>query len=506
MTNAAAPLLGSAHEERIVEAGVLIDGERVRVTSSQPVMNPARLTEQVGRIADGTAELVDAAVASATVAGRAWARRDPVERAAMMSAAADAIEARVDELGLLLTREQGKTLIESRYDVKGSAVSLRYYAGLAAGLGREETLRDDERSTILIGKRAMGVTGVIVPWNSPVHLAFLGIAPALAAGNAVVVKPSSFAALALSEVVGIVASVLPPGVIGFVPGPNAVGAALVEHPGVRKIFFTGSTKTGKAITAASAGNLKRLSLELGGNDPAIVLDSATIDGRLITELARGAFSITGQVCFGIKRIFAHRSNYDAVVAGLVARIDSIVIGDGRAPGVTMGPVNNAPQFARVRDLVGSARASGATVSEGGIVDDPDAWDNGYFLRPSIVTRLDRNHPLSLEEQFGPSLPVLPFDDEEDAIELANAGEFGLSASVWTDDIDHARSVARQIEAGSVYINAHRAGVSDVATPFGGVKQSGIGRSHGPWALEACLETQVIADFRDLTGFPPPAIG
>lgn len=480
-------------------------GRRVISAPLKPVLNPAHCDEIVGAVAQGTVGHIEEAVHVAISAGAEWSAVSIDTRRQRLIDAADAIESRIEELALLLTREQGKTRLEAEFDVRGAAVSLRYYADLATEALGDRTFRENDSTTILLGKRPIGVTGVIVPWNSPVHLAFLGIAPSLAAGNAVVVKPSSMAPLALGKTLEIVADLLPAGVINVVPGSGDVGAAIAAHPGVRKIFFTGSTETGKKIMEAAASNLKRLSLELGGNDPAIVLASATITEKLALEVLRGTFALSGQVCFGIKRIYVHRSRYDDFVREFTSVAERITVGDGTNEVVTMGPVNNRQQFDRVHDLIGAARESGATVAEAGTVADPASWDSGYFIRPTIVTGISAHHSLVVEEQFGPVVPIIAFEDEDEVVGLANGTEFGLAASIWTDDISHAFELAPRIQAGSVFINAHRAGVSDVSTPFGGFKQSGLGREHGLAALDACLETQVIGEYRDVSGFPLSAL-
>ncbi|MBB3674546.1 aldehyde dehydrogenase family protein [Modestobacter versicolor] len=484
------------------EAAVLVAGQRL-ASDFQPVVNPARLSEVIGRVALGTAEHVDQAVAAAAAAFPAWSQLSPHERAARLGDAAAAITAAAGPLAELLTREQGKVLWESRVDVGGAAHILGYYTGLADRLAEDEVFRSDARGTIWSGRRPMGVTGVIVPWNSPVYLAFLGIAPALLAGNTVVVKPSELAPLTLSAVLRVLADALPEGVVGVVPGGGEAGAAIAAHHGIRKVFFTGSTATGQQVMRAAAGNLKNISLELGGNDPAIVLESAVVDDRLVDELVQSVFTASGQICFNVKRIYVHRSHHDEFVERYTAAVDRLVVGDGLDPRSTMGPVNNRPQFERVKGLLERTRAAGATVTTLGRRLDPDTWDDGYFLQPTVVTDVEPGAELVTCEQFGPVVPVLPFDTDDEAVALANDSEFGLAASVWSQDREHALRVARRLECGSVFLNVHRIGASDVSMPFGGFKGSGIGRGHGITALEACTELQTIADHVDVSGFPGP---
>ncbi|MBF9128828.1 aldehyde dehydrogenase family protein [Plantactinospora sp. S1510] len=483
-------------------ASVVVAGEAL-ASEFQPVYNPARTDEVVGEVAVGTAEHVEQAVAAASAAFRAWSSMPVQERAAFLLAAADELAGHVEDLATLLTREQGKVRWESVIDVGGAAKILRYYTGLADRLAADEVFRQDERGTIYVGRRPVGVTGIIVPWNSPVYLAFLGLAPALLAGNTVVVKPSEYAPLALGRILEVLAAHLPPGVVNTVPGGAEAGSALVAHPRVRKVFFTGSTATGQQVMRAAAGNLKNLSLELGGNDPAIVLASARIDERLVDELVRAVFTLSGQICFDVKRIYVHESHYADFVEQYVAAVDRIVVGDGLDPRTTIGPVNNRPQFERIQGLLDRTRTAGATVHTVGTKLDPVGWDRGLFLLPSVVTDVEPGAEIVGCEQFGPVVPVLPYQTDEQAIALANDTEFGLSASIWSEDREHALALARRLECGSVFLNVHRLGASDMSMPFGGFKGSGIGRGHGMYSLDACTELQAVADYVDVSGFPGP---
>lgn len=486
-----------------VRAPVLVAGQEL-VADEVAVRNPARRSEVVGWVALGGAGHVDAAVTAAEQAFPAWARLPVAERAARLAGAADVLERDAAGLARLLTREQGKVLWESGVDVGGAAHILRWYVGVADRLAEDEVFRQDERGTVYLGRRPMGVTGVIVPWNSPVYLAFLGIAPALLAGNTVVVKPSELAPLALGQVLRVLAEQLPGGVVNVVPGAAEAGSAMSRHPRIRKLFFTGSTATGQQVMREAAGNLKNVSLELGGNDPALVLESARVTDRLVGELVQGAFAASGQICFDVKRIYVHTSHYAEFVERFTTAVDEIVVGDGLDPRSTMGPINNVPQHERITGLLERTRRSGATVQELGRKLDPGSWDDGLFLLPTVVTDLDAQAELVTCEQFGPVVPIVPFSDDEQALALANDTEFGLAASVWSDDREHALRVARRIESGSVFLNVHRIGASDVSMPFGGVKASGIGRGHGLSALEACTELQTVADYVDVTSFPGPS--
>jgi aldehyde dehydrogenase len=322
------------------------------------------------------------------------------------------------------------------------------------------------------------------------------------AGNTVVVKLPDNSPLALALVLRQLAAALQPGVLNVVAGSGQdVGAALTTHPHVRKVSFTGSTATGRAIMRDASVNLKNLSLELGGNDPAIVLDSATVTTQLVDELVRGAFTSSGQVCYAPKRLYVHRDLFDEFTEAFTAATDTLIVGDGLDPAVRMGPVNNAQQHHTVTDLIEASRRQGARVTELGQYRECGP-DDGYFIRPTVVTGLDQQSPLVQQEQFGPVVPILAFDTEDEAIALANDSEYGLAASVWSDDADHAFQVGRRIQAGSVFVNIHRVGASDPSMPFGGFKQSGIGRGHGEIALDESTEIQILADRIDMHANTP----
>lgn len=475
------------------QAPILIAGtEHFDEERSRPVFNPAAHDLVVGRYAAGTADDAAAAVASAQSAFPAWAGLRAKERAELMLAAAADIEANNEGRARLLTLEHGKPLSESTHDVGGAPRILRYYAGLAERFDTAE-VTDDEMGRIERRRHPMGPMAVIVPWNAPVYLAYLMIAPGLLAGNTVVVKPASYTPLALSSTLRVLNRILPPGVVNVVPGPGGeVGAALARHPQIRGIRFTGSTETGKQLLRDAAETVKNVGLELGGNDPALVLEGASISDRLVDEFVRGVYAGTGQICYNIKRIYVHRSHYQDFVERFTDAVDDLVVGDGLEPGVSMGPLNNEAQFDFVNELLERTRGSGAQVTTVGSKRSPGSWDDGWFAMPSIVTGLTQGDELVQCEQFGPLVPIIAFDQEDEAVELANQTEFGLAASVWDDNVDHGFAVARRIEAGTVFLNVHRVGASDVAMEFGGFKQSGVGRGHGWAAVEESSELQVLA--------------
>jgi acyl-CoA reductase-like NAD-dependent aldehyde dehydrogenase len=330
----------------------------------------------------------------------------------------------------------------------------------------------------------VGVVAAITPWNFPLTLAFWKIAPALLADNTLVLKPSPFTPLTTLKVAEILRGVVPPGVLNVVSGGDELGAWMTSHPVPRKVSFTGSIETGKKVALSAAPDLKRVTLELGGNDPAIVLDDA--DPAVVSKaIFAGAFNNNGQVCSAIKRVYVPEAMYDDVVDGLVAQAAAVKVGDGTEADSKLGPINNAPQFERVKELVGDALAHGARAAIGGhAMDRP-----GYFFEPTILAGLSDGTRIVDEEQFGPALPVISYRDVDDAVERANATHFGLSGSVWSADGDRAAAIAGRLECGTAWVNTHLALAPQ--QPFGGFKWSGVGVENGPWGLAEFTEVQVV---------------
>ena len=460
--------------------GNIIDGAPVAGEWAE-VQNPATLAP-VGLAPEATVADLDRAVAAARRALRGpWA--DEATRRAGLAAAAEAIAAEAEPLARLLTLEQGKPLAAARIEVGIALRILRHYA---AWEDRPEVIRDAAGERVSIDRIPVGVAGLIVPWNYPLAILFMKLGPALRAGNAVVVKPAPTTPLATLRLAAILATVLPPGVVNTVTGGSAVGQALTAHPGIAKLSFTGSTATGRAVMGAAAPTLKRLTLELGGNDPAIVLADADI-GRTAARLYASAFSNAGQVCAAVKRVYVDRRVHDDLVAALEGIAAGIRVGEGLDPETRMGPVHSAAQRDIVAGLVAEAEAAGARVFRDGpaLPDLP-----GHFLRPAIVSGLAADAALVTREQFGPALPVVAFDDADQAVALADASDYGLGASVWSADADHALALARRIEAGSLYINSHSV-PPDPEVPFGGVKQSGLGYELGDWGVDEFSLRRVI---------------
>ena len=362
-----------------------------------------------------------------------------------------------------------------------AAIWCQYFANLETP---PQVIQDDAEALVEVVRRPVGVVAAITPWNFPLTLAFWKIAPALLAGNTLVLKPSPFTPLTTLKVAELLRDVMPAGVLNVVSGGDQLGAWMTGHPVPRKVSFTGSIETGKKVAMSAAPDLKRVTLELGGNDPAIVLDDA--DPAVVAKaIFAGAFNNNGQVCSAIKRVYVPEALYDQVVEGLVAQAGATKVGDGTEEGTKLGPINNAPQYERVKELVGDALSHGATAATGGhAMDGP-----GYFFEPTILTGLSDGTRIVDEEQFGPALPVISYRDVDDVVERANATHFGLSGSVWGTDGDRASEVAGRLECGTAWVNTHLALAPQ--QPFGGFKWSGIGVENGPWGLSEFTEVQVV---------------
>ena len=456
-----------------------IGGSSVATEATFDVINPA--TGHADATApDCTESQLDAAMQAAAKAQRDW-RGDEAQRRSALKAAADALMAAAGDIAPILTSEQGKPLGEATMEVFGAAIWLQYYADLEIP---RQVIQDDDAAFVEVLQRPLGVVAAITPWNFPLVLASWKIAPALLAGNTMVLKPSPFTPRSTLKVGEVLRDVFPPGVLNVVSGRDPLGAAMTAHPVPRKISFTGSVATGKKVAAAAAPDLKRTTLELGGNDPAIVLDDADVD-TVVDRLFWGAFQNNGQVCSAIKRAYVPEALHDAIVEGLAERARSVKVGAGTEPGVQLGPINNRPQYDRVRELVDDALAAGAVAAAGGRPVDGD----GYFFEPTIVTNISDGVRLVDEEQFGPALPVITYRDVEEVVERANATHFGLSGSVWGTDIDRATQIAEQLECGTAWVNTHLALAPH--QPFGGAKWSGIGVENGTWGLLGFCEPQVV---------------
>ncbi len=429
---------------------------------------------------DHDPDTLDAVVDAAHVAWRGW-REDPAARTGALLAAADAVEAAGADLAPLLTREQGKPLSESYAEVARTAARLRYFAELDPG---SQPITDGRPVRSEIRWRPIGPVAAIVPWNFPLQLASAKFAPALAAGNTVVLKPSPYTPLATRLLGSVLSTALPEDVLTIVTGGEPLGARLASHPGIRHVTFTGSIPTGRAVAESAAASLTRATLELGGNDAAVLLEDVDVE-RVADRLFWAAFRNCGQVCMAVKRVYAPARIHSQVVEALAQRAKTVVVGSGLDPVSELGPVNNAAQLARVERYTARAQADGARVAAGGHrLDRP-----GYFFAPTVLADVPSTSPVVTEEQFGPVLPVLPYTSVDEAVEAANGTRFGLGGSVWGTDLDRAEAVVGRLECGTAWIN-HHAELS-LAQPFAGIKESGAGVAGGPWGLYGNLRPFVV---------------
>ncbi|MDP9886216.1 phenylacetaldehyde dehydrogenase [Sinomonas atrocyanea] len=447
------------------------------------ILDPAT-GEPIGRAPEHSVVDLQEAIDAAKAAQPGWAALGHAQRTSLLNKAADAIEAHAEELARILSREQGKPLNgpNARFEVGACVAWLRAAADTPL---EPETVVDDGTTRAVLTYRPLGVVAAIGPWNWPMMITVWQLGPALRMGNTVVVKPSEHTPLSVLALVKVINEALPAGVLSAVSGGREVGEALAGHPGVDKVMFTGSTATGKAIVRSSADTLKRLTLELGGNDPGIVLPDA--DPKAIAEgLFWGAFINTGQTCAALKRLYVHQDIYDQVCQAITDYAANVPMGVGLEEQNVLGPLQNASQYAIVKDLVQAAKDSGARILLGG---NPDPEAKGYFYPTTLVADIDNTNPLVAQEQFGPALPIIKYTDIEDAVKMANALEVGLGASVWSSDREKAREVAARIEAGTVWINEH--GAIDPRVPFGGAKQSGYGLEFGVEGLKHLGQPQII---------------
>ncbi|MDI3330183.1 MAG: aldehyde dehydrogenase family protein [Micrococcus sp.] len=439
----------------------------------------------VGYAPQRTEADLDAAIATARQAQRAWGAKSHAERSAYLNRAADAVEAAAEALAELLSREQGKPLngLNARFEVGACAGWLRANARFEI---EPQVLVDDESGKAVLEYVPVGVVGAIGPWNWPMMISIWQIAPSLRMGNTVVLKPSEYTPLSVLGLAAVLNQVLPEGVLQVLAGDGALGAALTAHEGVDKLMFTGSTQTGQAIMRSAADTLKRLTLELGGNDAGIVLPDA--DPEAIAEgVFWGAFINTGQTCAALKRLYVHESQYDQMCEALVDVAKKMPMGVGTDEENVLGPLQNKAQFDIVSSLVEEARAGGARILTGG---DPDEDQPGYFYPVTLVADIDNDNPLVAQEQFGPALPIVKYTDLDQVIDWANGLEVGLGSSVWGTDLDEARAVAARLEAGTTWINKH--GAVDPRVPFGGVKKSGYGLEFGLEGLKSVALPKVTS--------------
>ncbi|MFZ0384499.1 MAG: aldehyde dehydrogenase family protein [Solirubrobacteraceae bacterium] len=468
--------------EAVLERGAFVGGEPIAIGErTLTIVNPGT-GETVGRVTACDDAAVDAAVRTAHAAFAGWARLGYSDRGAILHACAEAFAAHVDELTPLLVAEQGKTIREAKLELHKAADTLEHYAGLQKQVRGVYVHGLDTGVDGRVLRKPLGVVAAIVPWNFPTTLLCNKLGPALLCGNTVVAKPADttpFTTLRLAEI--LTEAGLPAGVLNVVPGTGpAAGEALVTHPLVRKVAFTGSTPTGERVAALAAVGSKRVTLELGGSDPMIICDDADL-AKAASAASMGRFYNCGQACLAIKRVYVFESVAEQVVEAIVAKARRLRVGVGSDPGSQLGPVHSERQLAVLRRQVDASVAAGGELLTGGELPGDPALAGGHFYQPTVVLEPPRDSPMAQEEVFGPALPIWRVRDFDEALQLANDSPFGLGSSVWTSDLARAERAAAEIDAGYTWINSPTKVYDEL--PFGGVKTSGLGREHGSEAFD-----------------------
>ncbi|MEN8861022.1 aldehyde dehydrogenase family protein [Qipengyuania flava] len=464
----------------------LIDGEMVDNGEWLEVLNPAN-EQVVGRVPASGKDELDRAVAAARRAFKTWKKTSHEERQQVVQGIAAAIKENADELFRLLTTEQGKPHAQAQQEIYGAA-------GLAAAqstLTLDDVVNQDDDTRLSRTRRVpVGVVGGIVPWNFPIMMAIQKIVPALVAGCTIVLKPSPFTPLTTLRIAELIKDVVPAGTVNIITGEDTLGPLITGHPDIDKITFTGSTATGKKIMEGAAGDLKRITLELGGNDASIVLPDADVQ-KVAEQLFWSSFSNAGQVCIAAKRIYIHEDIYDDLSKAIAEYAKTVVVGDGSQQGTGVGPIQNKKQYERVLELIQDAKDNGYKFLTGG---DKDPSGTGYYVPITILDNPPEDARIVAEEQFGPVMPLMKFGSVDEVIERANNSEYGLAGAVWTKDTDKGVEIAEQLETGTVWINEFMQ-LSPFA-PFGGHKQSGFGAEYGIDGLKEFTYPQVITVKRD----------
>jgi acyl-CoA reductase-like NAD-dependent aldehyde dehydrogenase len=464
---------------QIGEFRLLIGGKLVAGAGTFDVINPAT-EEVVAACPRADLAQLNQAVAAAKSAFPGWAATPLAERARLLQKLADAIDAHAADLAPLLTQEQGKPLGGAFYELGAASGNIRGFAAMDLV---PTVLVENKQTKVIRQRLPLGVVAAITPWNFPVIMMVTKLAPALLAGNTIVVKPAPSTPLTTLRVGELCAAIFPPGVVNVIADANDLGGALTSHPDIAKIAFTGSTATGRKVMGSAAPTLKRLTLELGGNDAAIVLDDVN-PKQIAPKLFFAAMVNSGQVCLAAKRIYVHESIYDAVCAELAKIAATAVVGNGLDDGVMFGPVQNRMQFEKVQAIIEDARQHGQVIAGG-----TPHQGKGFFIHPTVVSGLPDSARLVCEEQFGPVMPVLKYSSIDEVIARANASEYGLGATVWSASTERALAVAQRLETGTVWVNKHLDLPPNV--PYGGTKQSGYGVEMGQQGLEEFTQMRIV---------------
>ena len=480
-----------------LERGAFVGGSIESVEGETlTIANPAT-GALVGRATSASPETVDRAVKAAHAAFAEWSRRSLTDRGAILRAGAEAFDAHVDELAPGLVAEQGKTIREAKIELHKAAETLEHYAGLAKAVSGIAVHGLDPGVEGRVLRRPLGVVGAIVPWNFPTTLLCNKLGPALLCGNTVVAKPADttpFTTLRLAEI--LTEAGLPPGVLNVVPGTGPVaGEALVTHPLVRKVAFTGSTPTGERIAALAARGAKRVTLELGGSDPMIVCDDADL-AAAASAASMGRFYNCGQACLAIKRLYVFESVADEVIDAVAQKAQRLRVGIGTEKGVHIGPLHTERQREILEDQLARTLDAGGEVLAGGGRPDDEALQSGWFHEPTVVLEPRHDSPMATEEVFGPALPIWRVRDLDEALAYANASPFGLGSSIWTRDLDRAERAAAELDCGYTWVNSPTKVYDEL--PFGGVKSSGYGKEHGLEALDFYTDRKAVVVRRAVT--------
>jgi len=457
-----------------------INGRGETSGASFDVINPAT-GQPFAKCPDASRAQLDAAVDAARRAFPGWRSISFEERRQHLMRFGRAFKERVEELIPLLVREQGKPLASARAELSYTPLQIDRLCALEV---KSEVLRDNEKGRIELRYRPLGVVGIITPWNVPISIAIGRITQALYTGNTAIQKPSPYTPLTTLRMGEIARETLPPGVLNVIAGGDQLGPWMTSHPGIDKISFTGSVSTGKKVLASASTNLKRVTLELGGNDAAIVLEDVD-PVKVASEIFWAAFANCGQICLAIKRLYVHDSIYEPFCQALANLARNVKVGDGLDPEVQIGPIQNKMQYEKVLEFLEDTKRVGARILAGGnALDRP-----GYFVAPTIVADIKEGTRLVDEEPFGPILPVIRYSDLEDVTRRANDTRYGLGGSVWTNDLKKGAEIAARLEAGTTWVNQHS--LPDPHVPFGGAKESGLGREYSVLGLKSYMEAQVI---------------
>jgi succinate-semialdehyde dehydrogenase/glutarate-semialdehyde dehydrogenase len=481
-------------------AKMLIGGELVDSVSGETydVRNPAT-GELVDKVPKGTVKDVEHAIGAAENAFKEWSDTTPEDRGKMLLNACELIKQKSSDIAQLLTKEQGKTLFEAGLEIHHLVHGLEFYAGLASKVRGSHVPLPQKGAYGMVVRQPIGVCGGIVPWNFPLTLMGTKLGPALAAGNTIIIKPASTTPLATLLVIeqiqkatygeGKQQKTLPKGAVNVVTGPGAtVGEEILRNPRIRRIAFTGSTPVGKHVMEVAGREIKRVTLELGGSDPMIVMDDANLD--MAVKMADiGRFFNCGQMCLGVKRLFLQESIAESFVGNLAEILKKKTCGNGMSKEARMGPIHLESQRREIEEQVEDAKARGAKVVFGAERPQGSDLDKGFFYLPTLLTSVPDDARVSVEETFGPVLPVFTFKTLDEAIEKANSSVFGLGSSIWTRNLINANKAVDKLQAGNVWVNSLHYGYDEL--PFGGVKASGVGREHGPEALDYYLEPKGV---------------